>query len=81
VAGMLTTKAQQTINTAGHTAHIHGMTFSYSTGEMVLTSTEHNDAYVKYVDLHKQNFQVNTLKEEAKLVRNITTHKAQALER
>lgn len=34
--------SQQTINVAGHTAKINGMTFEYSIGEMTLISTERN---------------------------------------
>ncbi len=34
--------SQQTINVAGHSAKINGMTFDYSIGEMTLVSTERN---------------------------------------
>ncbi len=35
-------KAQQTLNIAGNSAKINGMTFDYSIGEMTLVSTERN---------------------------------------
>lgn len=34
--------SQQTLNVAGHSAKINGMTFDYSIGEMTLISTERN---------------------------------------
>lgn len=34
--------AQQTLNVAGNTAKINGMTFDYSIGEMIAVSTERN---------------------------------------
>ena len=34
--------SQQTLNVAGNSAKINGMTFEYSIGEMTIVSTEHN---------------------------------------
>lgn len=38
----LSLHAQQTLNVAGNSVHINGMTFEYSIGEMALVSTERN---------------------------------------
>lgn len=42
IMGAASAEAQSTLNVAGNSAKINGMTFDYSIGEMTLVSTERN---------------------------------------